>query len=227
MRLQQSTQWLGRIKPGLVLFTALAVLGCGDDNSRNFPSGNNDNIDEEGGLLGVIPSQPIAEVGLELDNNDSLSYDADYNGVSGRLVIEVTPTTMRFQDGGPITPFSDDPRLTLSLDVDPATGQVLSGDMRLMGTVTDTSTDTTYKNLLLSGEALEMGSVLNFGPTGSSFDFRFEPSEGTLQDFYLGQDIAVVIIVSGSEFADSYAQDFSASPNHNNLKGRLGPTRRP
>ncbi len=184
--------------------------------------------------LGVLVGQPVTHY----DTSGVLSYDA----TSGLLKVDnAKPNFTTFRGG--VLDF-DNTGLYLNPDSDVhieiylnssggVVGGALGADFVLRGVVTDpngtpgnTSDDITYPSdgnpgVLIQGEILEFG-WFNQTATDSFFDFRFKVDDttpGAFGTLFAGKDIGVTLTSLGSNFADSFAQDFQGGAN-----GDVGPT---
>ncbi|MHC4718720.1 MAG: hypothetical protein ACYS5V_17280, partial [Planctomycetota bacterium] len=140
---------------------------------------------------------------------------------------DASPIAIRFAPGAPprlVSPTGDPPTEVLAIRARIDDGGLLFGgitneDLIVVGEVdADGDGFVDYAGTLLTGEVAEFGFLDSGGPT-DQYDLRFTCTGGALaDDFFLDQDIGVLVTSEGSSFIGSFSVNFSGG-----AKGILGP----
>lgn len=162
------------------------------------------------GLLGILPDFPQ----LAFDNQGVTSYSAGgtlFSVAASPLAIRFAPATTPVIVTGPDS-------LTISIVIDNdgmLLGGVAGSDLVVQGSVN--APGGPLAGTLLTGEISEFG-FLDSGGTTDVYDFRFTVTGGLLaDDYFMNQDIGLVLTSEQSSFAGSFAVDFAGE-----AKGTLG-----
>jgi hypothetical protein len=188
-----------------------------------------------GALVGIFPDYPA----LFYDNQGALLYDpqagAAYLSTSagadllstGLLSVDASPIAIRFAPTEPprfVNPTGDPPSEVLSIraridDTGLLFGGIANEDLIVVGEVdADGNGSVDYAGILLTGEVAEFG-FLDSGGSTDQYDMRFTCTGGALaDDFFLDQDIGVLITSESSTFTGSFTVGFGGG-----AKGILGP----
>ncbi len=159
-------------------------------------------------LVGVTPTYP--KVNFSTSTSTAVNYTYTATNGSGLFSVSSPVQTMIFSSLGGTQPFSGTSTVQISIVVS-NTGALVGGvagdDLVLQGTVSRVvnGVTNTYSGVLLTGEVTAFGfsRVL----TTASYDFRFTPTGGLLQDLFCGQ-IGVTLTSQGATFTGSFASNF-------------------
>ncbi len=165
-------------------------------------------------LLGVNVIPPI----ISYSNAGSLSLN--YNSGTQIFTVTTTPSTIKFSPTDPTLSVIAPHSMTIKIQVDntgalvgsvgPGPDLVISGKVtRVVGTVTNV-----YSGLLLTGQITAFG--YQYTGTGiDDYDFRFTPTGGQLESFYLCDHIGVELTSEGSTFTGFFITNFNGQSKGN------------
>lgn len=168
----------------------------------------------QGALLSLNPTFP----NIAFDSASITGGGVTYDGTA--LSIVSRPTLLTFTGGGG-EEFIIAGSMSLTATIDSA-GSFLGGSYSISGTVTDTSTSTTYSGVLLAGNVTDYG-IINIGSAGGSdlADFALVITSGTLKPLYdaVGTGASLDVTLEDSSYDGSFASSWAAV----RAKGDVGP----
>jgi protocatechuate 3,4-dioxygenase beta subunit len=165
-------------------------------------------------LVGIAPNFPLTF----FDSTGQFQYSA----ITHALDVDATPLSFLQSSSSTPTPITGMAGLGIHVLVDNS-GNLIGGNplylesFQMTGTVVVNSV--TYSGTLLTGNVLQFGYQYNSGTSTAEFDFRFQLTGGSLDSFFAGMDIGLVMDSENSTtFTGSFRTDFSGG-----AKGELGP----
>jgi uncharacterized repeat protein (TIGR01451 family) len=170
-------------------------------------------------LIGVVPQFPL--IGYDF------SGQVNYESASQTLAFNIDATPLQFKESATspartvmVDPATGTRDFQVHIQVDNA-GNLIGGvdgpDMFVTGAIDlDGDSVVDVSGTLLTGEISQFGYYNSTTPT-DKYDFRFTPTGGALQSYFIGKDIAVTANSEGSSFNGSFDTNFSGG-----AKGNIG-----
>ncbi len=150
----------------------------------------------------------------KINCNNASAFALVYSPTNQLLTISSTPSTVSFSSVGAPKVISGTKNLQIQVVVDNTGALVGSApgdggqDLVLSGTVTAVigGVTNTYSGTLLTGQVIGFGYL--YGPSASSYDFRFTPNGGPLASLFCG-NISVQVVSANSTFNNVFTTNFN------------------